>query len=255
MKRHPIPPQFRTRHPHPCDGNLPPELNAALQQHVVEIAEGMVELSRGETLVHSGMPFKYLYLVVNGGLKAVQIGEDGQSQIVCFHYPRELVGLTGFARNVYTTDVVALAPSLVCEFPGATLESIVSADRALLDHFLSYVSESLARAERDQFMLGSLTAPQKIAYFLLQLQDKLRLAGKDADRFELLMTREEIGSYLGLTMETISRLFSQLQADGVARVEKRQVQILRHDLLQLWRDEGAELATPSRKKSPVLKLA
>ncbi len=255
MKRHSIPSQYRSHHPHPCDGNLPSDLNAVLQQRVTELAEATLELSKGETLAHSGMPFKHLYLVVSGGFKSVQIGEDGQSQIVSFHSPRELMGLSGFAQHAYTTDLIALAPSLVCEFPVAAVESVLGADRTLLDHFLAYISESLARAEQDQFMLGSLSATQKIACFLLRLQDKLRHAAADPECFDLLMTREEIGSYLGLTMETISRLFSQLQTAGVAQVDKRQVRILRGDLLQMWRDDGVEFAAPKRKKIPALKLA
>ncbi|WP_276706435.1 cyclic nucleotide-binding domain-containing protein [Thiomonas arsenitoxydans] len=103
MKRHPIPAQFRSHHPHPCDGNLPADLNAVLRQRVTEAAEATLELSRGETLVHSGMPFKHLYLVVSGGFKAVEIGENGQSQIVSFHYAREL-------GPVNAIDATALPP-------------------------------------------------------------------------------------------------------------------------------------------------
>lgn len=259
MKRHPIPAQFRSHHPHPCDGNLPADLNAVLRQRVTEAAEATLELSRGETLVHSGMPFKHLYLVVSGGFKAVEIGENGQSQIVSFHYARELMGLSGFAQQRYTTDLIALAPSLICEFSMAAVESIVGADRSLLNHLLAYASESLARAEHDQFRLGSMSATQKIASFLLHRQEQLRQAGEKCDRFELLMTREELGSYLGLSMETISRLLSHLQELGVVRVDKRLIEILSEDPLRAWLDGAVTLPAsschkPSAKRA-ALKLA
>lgn len=255
MKRHPIATQYRSHHPHPCDGHLPPDLGAALQQRVTEAAAAMVEVNKGETLAHSGMPFKHLHLVVSGAFKSVQLGEDGRTQIVCFYGRRELMGLSGFAQHVHTTDLVALAPSLICEFPVAAVQSIIDADGMLRDRLLAYVSESLAQAEQDQFMLGSMSATQKIAFFLLRAQDKRRRNAEDPQRFELPMTREEIGSYLGLTMETVSRLFSQLQTQGVVRVDKRLVQILRDDLLQVWRSGGVEFSAPVRKKRPDLKFA
>ncbi|MGE0073331.1 MAG: Crp/Fnr family transcriptional regulator [Thiomonas sp.] len=255
MKRHPIPPQFRSHHPHPCDGRLPPGLDAELQQQVTELATGTVELARGETLVHSGVAFDHLYLVLSGAFKAVKLGADGSSQIVCFYEPRELMGLSGFSHRVYTTDLVALAPSVVCEFPVQTIEAAVSHNRPLLDGLLAAVSESLERAELDQYMLGSLSAPQKIACFLLHMQAKRRRTAGDVHQFELPMTREELGSYLGLTMETISRLMSHLQAEGVAQIDKRQVHILRDDLLHVWREGGVELPLPKRKKPTELRLA
>jgi CRP/FNR family transcriptional regulator len=255
MKRQPIPPQFRSHHPHPCDGRLPPGLPAELQQQVTELAASTVELNRGETLAHSGTAFDHLYLVLSGAFKAVKLGADGASQIVCFYEPRELMGLSGFSHRVYTTDLVALAPSVVCEFPVQAIESAVSHNRPLLDGLLAAVSESLERAELDQFMLGSLTAPQKMACFLLHMQARRQRCGDDTHHFELPMTREELGSYLGLTMETISRLLSHLQAEGVAQIDKRQVHILRDDLLHVWREGGVDLPMPRRKKPQQLKFA
>ncbi|OYV35265.1 MAG: Crp/Fnr family transcriptional regulator [Thiomonas sp. 20-64-5] len=255
MKRHPIPLLYRSQHPHPCDDHLPPDLHAGLQQRITEVATSTVELARGENLAHSGAAFHHLYLVVSGAFKAVQLGAEGRSQIVCFYGPRELMGLSGFSQRRYTTDLSALMPSVVCEFPVQAIESAVSADRLLLERLLTYVSEGLERAEQDQFMLGSLTAPQKIACFLLRVQAMRRRIGGDANGFDLPMTREELGSYLGLTMETISRLLSHLHAQGVARIDKRHVQILRDDLLQAWRDEGVDLPLSKRKKSPELRVA
>jgi len=255
MKRHLIPLPYRSHHPHPCDGRLPPDLHAELQQRITEVATSTIELVRGETLAHSGGAFHDLFLVVSGAFKAVQLGADGTSQIVCFYGPRELMGLSGFSHRCYTTDLVALAPSIVCEFPVQSVESAIRTDRALLERLLSYVSENLERAEHDQFMLGSLTAPQRMASFLLRVQAARRRRGEDVHSFELPMTREELGSYLGLTMETISRLLSHLQAQGVARIDKRHVHILRDDLLQVWRDEGVDLPLTRRKKTPELKLA
>jgi len=254
MKRHSIPAQFRSHHPHPCDGNLPSDLSAVLRQRITEASEATLELSRGETLAHSGMPFKHLFLVVNGGFKAVQIGESGQSQIVSFHLARELMGLSGFAHQRYTTDLVALAPSLVCEFPMTAVQALIGANHLLLEHLLAYVSESLARAEQDQLMLGSMSATQKIAMFLLDRQERQRQAAEDPRRFELLMTREELGSYLGLSMETISRLLSQLQEQGVMRVDKRLIEILREDQLRVWLDGAVNLPMSSRRK-PAAKRA
>lgn len=254
MKRYPIVQPFWHLHSHPCDGGFPSDPSSALQSRVIEHAAATIELRKGETLAHSGAPFHHLYLVAKGAFKSVQLGEDGRSQIVCFHWAHEFMGLGGFARHVQTTDLVALTtPSVVCEFPVNGHDALTQVHPALLGHLLGCVSESLAQAEHDQFMLGSLSATQKIACFFLRTQDKLLRAGLNPDVFELPMTREEIGSYLGLTMETVSRLLSHLRAQGVAEVDKKQVRILRDDVLRAWRDEG--VGFPEQRAKPVLNVA
>ncbi|MDY0329738.1 MAG: Crp/Fnr family transcriptional regulator [Thiomonas sp.] len=258
MKRHSIAAPFRSRHPHPCDGHLPSDLEPILRQRITETAEATLELNRGEILVHSGEPFKYLYLLLSGGFKAEEIGEDGLSQIVSFHYAGEFMGLSAFAEQRYMVDLIALVPSSVCEFPMAGVQAIMQDDRALLDRLLIYVSDRLMRAEQDQLMLGSMSSTQKIAHFLVDRLEASRRGAQAESRFELPMTRKELGSYLGLSMETVSRLLSHLQEQGVVRVDKRQIEILREDQLRVWLDGVVSLPASSRGKpaaKQALKLA
>lgn len=241
MKRYPVIQPFWRSQAHPCTGSFPADLSPDVRAGVTKHTAATVELRKGETLVHTGMPFHHVYLVTAGAFKSVQLGEDGQSQVTSFHWPREFMGLDGFLRRAYTTDLVALTtPAVVCEFPVHPPDSRMAVAVPLLELLLEYVSEGLAQAEYDQFMLGSLSATQKIASFLLQTQDKLRRAGLNPDVFALPMTREEIGSYLGLTMETVSRLLTHLRTHGVAEVDKKQVRILRADILRAWQVDGDE---------------
>ena len=250
MKRHPIVQPLWCSQAHPCAVSFPADLSLDVKAGVAKHAAATIELRKGETLVHTGMPFHHVYLVTAGAFKSVQLGEDGQSQVTSFHWPREFMGLGGFSRHVHTTDLVALTtPALVCEFPVHPLDSRATVAPPLLALLLEYVSEGLAQAEYDQFMLGSLTAAQKIASFLLQTQDKLRRAGMNPDVFALPLTREDIGSYLGLTMETVSRLLTQLRTHGVAEVDKKLVRILRDDVLRAWRTEGGE-SLPDHRAGP-----
>lgn len=241
MKRHPLVEPFGRSQAHFCAGGLPVDLSPELKAGVAAHVAATIELRKGETLIHTGMPYQHIYLVTGGAFKSVQLGEDGQSQVISFHWPREFMGLGGFSRRAHTTDLVALTtPALVCEFPIHAFDARATAASPLLGLLLEYVSEGLAQAEYDQFMLGSLNATQKISSFFLQTQHKLRRAGMNADVFELPMTREEIGSYLGLTMETVSRLLTHLRVHGVAEVDKKWVRILRADILHAWQVDGDE---------------
>ncbi|WP_291522363.1 helix-turn-helix domain-containing protein [Acidithiobacillus sp.] len=205
-------------------------------------------LCRGQTLAHSGVPLRAFYLIESGAFKAVRLGSDGQSQIMAFYFPREVMGLSAFAEQAYVSDLIALTPSVVHAIPASVLHHSPQPAQELLGIFVHLLSEQLARAEQDKLMLGVCSGTQKIASFLLDLQEKIRRADADPSCFDLPMTRQEIGSYLGMTMESISRLLSLLQEQDIVQVNKRHIRILREDQLRLWRDDGFDKAFSSRRQ-------
>jgi CRP/FNR family transcriptional regulator len=203
-------------------------------------------LNRGERLARRGDPFRSLYLIVQGAFKLVQAGEAAGEQIVSFHGPRDWIGLDGFATRVHPTDLVALQSAMVCEFPIQAIEALAQNDVSLLDRLLAYVSERLAQAEQLQHMLGAMGATQKIAFFFMHLPNILTASDSAATVYELPMTRAEIGNFLGLSMETASRLISRLQAAGAISIERRRVHLLRPDVLRAWQAERPAAATRVR---------
>ena len=230
-----------------CESCLPTDLPEHLKTRVRQLASFRIQLERGETLIHAGASFHGLYAVCRGAFKSVFLGEDGTQQITGFHRPHQLLGLSGIADKVYVADVVTLQAAEVFEFSWRALESLAEVSPEFLEHLLDYVSERLAQAKRDQFMLGSMSSSQKIAYFLLQIR---AIEGDpDAMSFNLPMTREDIGSYLGLTMETVSRLLSQLSKAGVVSIDRKRIAIQKAGVLEAWMDGDTK---PFSWKSPVV---
>ena len=229
-----------------CAAFLPSDMQPALKTRVADCASATIALSRGERLARRGDPFRSLYLIVQGAFKLVQTGDEGGEQIVSFHGPRDWIGLDGFATRVHPTDLVALQSAMVFEFPIQTIEALAESDASLLDRLLAYVSDRLAQAEQLQHMLGAMVATQKIAFFFLHLDTVVPAMEGTEATYDLPMTRAEIGNFLGLSMETASRLISRLQAAGAIGIARRRVQLLRPDLLRAWQAERPAVAAGAR---------
>lgn len=236
MKRFPRPPASPAEPLQACMSVLPDSLNPTLRRMLASCVSATVSVRRRDVLVRAGAPFRHLYLIVRGAFKAVQPDDiDGErGQIVSFQWSREFIGMDGFADRRHATDLVALESSTLYEFPVTLLEEFAETDQELLDRLLAYVAMELTRAEKLQQVLGSMTAVQKIAYFLLALP-----GASESAVLDLPMTRQEIGNFLGLSMETVSRLFSRLRGLGVIDIEPRRIRILRHGILHEWRLESA----------------
>lgn len=225
-----------------CAALLPADMQPALKTRVADCASATIALGRGERLARRGDPFRSLYLIVHGAFKLVQTGEEGGEQIVSFHGARDWIGLDGFASRTHPTDLVALQSAMVCEFPIQAIEALAESDANLLDRLLAYVSDRLAQAERLQHMLGAMVATQKIAFFFLNLNTVLPSTDGAEATYDLPMTRAEIGNFLGLSMETTSRLISRLQAAGAINIERRRVQLLQPDILRAWQQSERTVA-------------
>lgn len=231
-----------------CEDCLPLGLSAHLRARLRLLAVHRIQVAHGETLLHAGAAFRHLYAVCKGSFKSVFLGEDGGQQIIAFHWPRQLLGLSGYAEKACLTDLIALEPTEAYEFSWHAIEALARESPEFLEHLLDSMSERLALAKRDQFMLGSMCSTQKIAYFLLQMAAHAPACGLAAGSFALPMTREDIGSYLGLTMETVSRLLSQLSKAGVVLIDRKRVTLRKSDVLQAWLDGETK---PFAWKSPI----
>jgi CRP/FNR family transcriptional regulator len=178
-------------------------------------------VKRGETLYHAGSSFDALYAVRSGFFKSATLLEDGRDQVTAFHMAGELLGLDGLGTDHHTNDVVALEDSEVCVIPYAHLEA-----PALQKQLHKVMSRELVRDQGVMMLLGTMRAEERLAAFLVSLSQRFAARGYSASEFHLRMTRDEIGSYLGLSLETVSRLFSRMQDEGFITVQQKHVCIL-----------------------------
>jgi CRP/FNR family transcriptional regulator, anaerobic regulatory protein len=204
---------------------LPGELGAADLERFGEIATVKRKVARGASLYRAGDPFDTLYAVRGGAFKAMGVSHNGDQKVTGFHLPGELLGLDAISGGRHGYDAIALEDSEVCAIPFAPLEKMALAVPALQSKLFRVLSGDIARDHGLMLLLGSMTAEQRLAAFLLSLSRRYKRLGFSPDRFMLRMTREEIGSYLGLTLETVSRLLSRLQKEAVIGVQQREIEI------------------------------
>ncbi|MBL8328980.1 MAG: helix-turn-helix domain-containing protein [Rubrivivax sp.] len=187
---------------------------------------------RGEMLYHAGDRFDVLYAVKVGFFKTVQSLENGTEQVTGFQMAGEMMGLDAISSGVHTVEAVALEDSQVCSVPFRELEELARRIPALQSSFHKILSREIVRDHGAMLMMGTLQADQRLAAFLLNLAMRLNKRGWSSTDMLLRMSREEIGSYLGLKLETVSRAFTRLQELGLLAVDKRQVRLVSPDGLR-----------------------
>jgi CRP/FNR family transcriptional regulator len=183
-------------------------------------------VERGNTLFRAGDSFQSLYAVRTGFFKTCVSSEDGRDQVTGFQMAGELLGLDGISTDSHTCDAVALEDSQVCVIPYGALEGLSREFTELQHQFHKIMSREIVRDHGVMLLLGSMRAEERLAAFLVNLTQRLKTRGFSPSSLILRMTREEIGSYLGLKLETVSRTFSKFQDDGLLEVKQRHIRVL-----------------------------
>ncbi|MGB7192249.1 fumarate/nitrate reduction transcriptional regulator Fnr [Collimonas pratensis] len=186
---------------------------------------GRRRVSREASLYRIGDKFVSLYAVRVGQFKTSQTNPDGARQITGFQMTGELLGMDAISTDTHQCDAVALEDSEVCEIPFARLEELFGEIPTLLRHFHRIMSKEITREQSVILLLGNMRAEQRFAAFLVNLSSRYAARGYSSTSFQLRMTREDIGNYLGLTIESISRLLSKLKKDGLLKVSNRQIEL------------------------------
>jgi CRP/FNR family transcriptional regulator len=216
-------------------------------------------VARGTVLLGAGDAFQSVFVVRSGFFKTVASSPDGREQVTGFQMAGDLLGLDGIATRQHQDDALALEDSLVCVLPFGALEQLGVDVASLQHHFHRRLGREIVRSHGAMLSLGSMHADARIAAFLLDLTQRLALRGVAAQLVMLPMSREEIGSCLGLRLETVSRTLAKFQTDGLLRVRQRLVQVLDGaglrdvvDRLAAGRSSGARPPAPSAAAPPVL---
>ena len=189
------------------------------------------KIKRGDTLFTNGEKFTSLYAIRTGFFKTCLATEDGRDQVTGFQMAGEIMGLDGIVSDLHTCDAVALENSEVCVMPFDKIETLSREVSALQHHVHKIMSREIVREHSVMMMLGSMRAEERVAAFLLNLSHRVHARGFSRSELVLRMTREEIGSYLGLKIETVSRTFSKFVDDGVLEVKQKNLRILQLDSL------------------------
>ncbi|MDB5937144.1 MAG: transcriptional regulator [Massilia sp.] len=189
-------------------------------------------VARDERLYQMGEPFRNLYAIRFGHFKTYQVNAAGDQQITGFQMAGELLGMDAISGDRHHCDAVALEDTEVCEIPFAGLEDLFGHVPTLLRHFHRIMSQEITREQNVMLLLGNMRAEQRFAVFLVNLSSRYAARGYSATSFALRMSREDIGNYLGLTIESVSRLLSRFKKQGLLAVDKREVTLLQPALLR-----------------------
>lgn len=204
----------------PC-GLAEPELD-----HLDSLMFTRRKAKAGESLYLEGDRFQYIYAVRSGTFKSSLTLGDGREQVSGFHMAGELMGLDGLATGKFASCSTALEDAEVCAIPYTRLNDLTSASVNMQNVVSRLMSREIVREHSLMMLLGSMNAEERLAAFLLNLSQRLKARGYSPSEFHLRMSRAEIGSFLGMKLETVSRTFSAFQQQRLLEVDKKHVRIL-----------------------------
>jgi CRP/FNR family transcriptional regulator, anaerobic regulatory protein len=205
---------------------LPGGIDPGEMERIDSLVNHRRKLRRGEHLYRAGAPLASLYAIRSGTMKSCVLYEDGREQVAGFHMMGDLLGMDAISGGRHMCDTVALEDCEVCEIPFSCLEQLSRELPPLQQQLHRILSREIVRDYGVMLLLGSMKAEERLAAFLLNLSQRFAMRGYSATEFNLRMTREEIGSYLGLKLETISRVLSRFQQDGLIQVHHKHLRII-----------------------------
>jgi len=205
--------------------------NSDLQQ-LDKIIKRSDSYKRAQTLFSLDNDFKSLYVVRSGSFKTTISAANGREQVTGFYFPGEFVGLDAIHENSYRSNALALETSSVCELPYENLQEIGSQMPQLQLQLLSRLSKELSADKSLMLLLGKKTADEKLATFLLSLSKRFRDRGFSATDFQLSMSRGDIANHLGLAVETVSRVMSRFQDEGLVVIDGKAISLQKMDELE-----------------------
>jgi len=202
---------------------LPKSIEEEDIDQLERIIERKLPLKRGTHLFKEGDSFKSIYVVRAGSLKSYSSTIDGQEQITGFHLPGELIGLEAIGKGFHPCSAKTLETSSVCELPFTDLESLSHQLPSLQQQLLKLMSNEILEDQELMLLLGKKTAEARLAAYLLSISERFKQRGFSSSEFYLSMSRNDIASYLGLAVETVSRMFTRFQEEGLIDAERKHI--------------------------------
>ncbi len=210
---------------------LPQTLNEEEMNAIDEHVKRGKPLHRGDKVFEMGDEFRSFFAVRSGAIKAYSIDAEGEEQVVGFFLPGEILGLDSIAAEQYVCTAKALETTAVCEIPYSDVAALSQKISKLQSQMYRMLSKEIHADHELHMLLGNQTAEARFAAFLMTLSLRYEQRRLSSASFRLPMARTDIGNYLGLAVETVSRVFTRLQGSGILKVEGKEVEILdRHQL-------------------------
>ncbi|MEZ5571657.1 MAG: fumarate/nitrate reduction transcriptional regulator Fnr [Halioglobus sp.] len=205
-------------------------LPLALEREDIQQLDSIVQrskpLQKGQHLYREEDDFQSVYAVRSGSIKAYRTTDDGREQVTGFYFPGEILGMDGISNNTHASSAVALETAAVCEIPFASLSKLSALMPNLQGHFFQLMSREITEDQILITLLSKNSADERVAALLLSISARYARRKLSATHFRLPMSRVDIGNYLGLTVETVSRIFSRMQKMEVLRVDNKEIEIL-----------------------------
>jgi len=217
---------------HAKDICLSSQLETTELQHFRDTVVHKTPMQGGEFLYMSGDNIQSIFVLHSGSVKAYVESEDGDNQITGFYLPGDVIGIHGIERKRHTDTVEALETSSVCEIRFNNPHDIFHSFGALQKELLGFIFKEMNHDQEMMLMLGKMSADRRMAYFLLDISKRMQDHGLSNRRINLTMIRHDIANYLGLAVETVSRMLTRLQESKVIHIERRSVTILDRTQLQ-----------------------
>ncbi|MAT92434.1 MAG: Crp/Fnr family transcriptional regulator [Halioglobus sp.] len=205
---------------------LPLALESDDVRQLDEIIQRGKPLQKGEYLYREGDEFRSVYAVRSGTLKAYKTTDDGREQVTGFYFPGEILGMDGISNNMHASSARALETAAICEIPFTSLEKLSASMPSLQRHFFALMSREITEDQLLITLLSKNSADERIAALMLSISTRNARRKLSATKFRLPMSRVDIGNYLGLTVETVSRVFSRMQKMDILRVDNKEIEIL-----------------------------
>jgi CRP/FNR family transcriptional regulator len=211
---------------------LPFSLSDQELDNLDKIIDRKKPYQKNQVLIQAGQPLNSLFAVRSGSFKSYVVSEDGEQQITVFHLPGDLIGFDALSERNHQSFTVALETSMVCEIPFNTLDSLSATIPKLRQQVMRLMSKEIRSEQSMRLLINNRSAEQRVAFFLHSLAERFGARGLSRKQYRLSMTRGDIGNYLGLTIETISRIFTKFQQDKLIAVDGKFVNILTEDNLR-----------------------
>ncbi|HEY9034660.1 MAG TPA: fumarate/nitrate reduction transcriptional regulator Fnr [Pseudomonadales bacterium] len=205
---------------------LPVALNANDIVRLDEIVKRGRITQKGEHIYRTNDPFHAVFAIRSGYVKTYRITDDGEEQITGFYFPGEVFGMDGINKHKYTNSAKALESTAICEIPFARFQELTSQLPSLQMHFFQLMSQEITTDQQLITMLSKKTAEQRVATLLLTISARNAHRSQSATAFRLAMSRTDIGNYLGLTVETVSRTLSRFSKMDLIDLDQKEVRLL-----------------------------
>ncbi len=204
-------------------------LPLAVSQNDMESLEDVIKqgrvIDRGDHIFHEHSHFKSCFAVRSGSVKTYTISEDGEEQVTGFYLPGEIIGMDSMTTDAYSCSAKALEKSSVCEIPFEQFEQLATKIPSLQHHFFQLMSKEIQESRKLSMLLSKNTAEERIASLLISLSERFKRRRLSPTQFRLPMPRNDIGNYLGLAVETVSRVFTRFQKTNLISVQGRELTI------------------------------